>query len=61
MKTGNTGRYFYLTGQLFVTIEMIVVKNKILQNRIKTNSPTGSSGATTLPLIGDSFMYRNII
>ena len=35
-------------------------KNGKIQNFLrstKTNSPTGDSGATSLPLIGDSFMY----
>ena len=34
-----------------------MVKRKILVNQKKTNSPPAFSGATTLPPIGDSFLY----
>ena len=34
-----------------------MVKYKNFEKLTKSNSPTGKSGATSLPPIGDSFMY----
>ena len=45
------------TGKLYVTIKITVVKYKILIKTTKTNSPTGDSGATSVPPIGNAFMY----
>ena len=55
MKAGNTGGYL-------LPYWKIICKNNNgkRQNFIKsakTNSPTGNSGATSLPPIGNSFMY----
>ena len=41
-------------------VKLIMVKYKTLKYKQK-QSPTGSSGATSLPPIGDSFTYRDII
>ena len=38
-------------------IEILPAKFKIFLKSIKTSSPTGITGATTLPLLGHSFMY----
>ena len=57
MKAGNTGSYL-----LPYWKNICNDKNNTgnIQNFItstKSNSPTGNSGATSLPPIGDSFMY----
>ena len=39
-------------------IKTIMVKYKTLKKLTKTNSPTGYSGATNLPPVGNSFMYK---
>ena len=57
MKSGNTGGSF-----LRYLINICNYKNnngriQIFIKSTKTNSPTADSGATSLPPIGNSFMY----
>ena len=57
MIAGNTGGYLL---PYWKTIYNVKNNNGKIQNFIKstkTNSPTGESGATSLPLTGNSFMY----
>ena len=57
MKAGNTGGYLLLYWKIICNDEN---NNGKIQNFIKStksNSPTGNSGATSLPPIGDSFIY----
>ena len=57
MKAGNTGRYLLPYSKNIFNVKN---NNGKIQNFIKstkTNSPTGDSGATSLPPIGTAFMY----
>ena len=57
MKAGNTGGYLLPYWKIICNDKN---NNGKIQNFIKStksNSPTGNSGATSLPPIGDSFMY----
>ena len=57
MKAGNTGGYLLTYFKIICNDKN---NNGKIQNFIKStksNSPTGNSGATSLPPIGDSFMY----
>ena len=48
---------YYKTGILFVKIEIFNSKINNFIKSTKTSSPTEDSGATSLPPIGNSFMY----
>ena len=57
MKSGNTGGYLLPYWKIFCNDKN---NNGNISNFIKStksNSPTGDSGATTLPPIGIAFMY----
>ena len=57
MKAGNTGGYLLPYWKIICNDKN---NNGKIQNFIKsteTNSPTGSSGVTSLPPIGNAFMY----
>ena len=57
MKADNTGGYLLPYWEIICNDK---INNGKIQNLIKStksNSPTGNSGATSLPLIGDSFLY----
>ena len=58
MKAGNTGGYLLPYWKIICNDKN---NNGKIQNFIKstkTNSPTGDSGATTLPPIGTAFIYK---
>ena len=57
MKAGNTGGYLLPYWKIICNDEKINGKIQNFTKSTKTNSPTGDSGATSLPPIGSSFMY----
>ena len=57
MKAGITGGYLLRNWNIICNERNINGKKQNLIRSTKTNSPTGDSGATSLPPIDDSFMY----
>ena len=57
MKAGNTGRYLLQNWKIFCNDKNNNGKTSNFIKSTKTNSPTGYSGATSLPPIGTAFMY----
>ena len=57
MKAGNTGGYLLPYWKIICNDKKNSGKISNFIESTKTNSPTGSSGATTLPPIGNAFMY----
>ena len=57
MKAGNSGGYLLPGCRIFCNDEDNNGKIVSFIRSTKTNSPTGDSGATSLPPIGDAFMY----
>ena len=57
MKTGNTGGYLLPYWKLFCNDKNNNGKISNFIKSTKSNSPTGDSGATSLPRIGSAFMY----
>ena len=56
MKAGNTGGYLLPCWKINFNDKNNNGKIQNFRRSIKTNSPTGDSGATSLPLIGTAFM-----
>ena len=57
MKTGNGGGYLLSSWRIFCNDMNNNGKITNFIRATKTNSPTGDSGATSLPPIGSAFMY----
>ena len=57
MKTGKTGGYVLPYWKIICNDKNNSAKISNFIKSTKTNSPTGSSGATTLPPRGNAFMY----
>ena len=57
MKTGNTGQYLLQNWKITCNDRNNNGKISNVVKSTKTNSPTGSSGATSVPPIGNGFMY----
>ena len=57
MKAGNTGGYLLLNWKNICNDRNDSGKIQICLKSTKTNSPTASSGATSLPPIGSAFIY----
>ena len=57
MKAGNTGGYLLPYWKFICNDKNNSGKISNFIKSTKTNSPTGSSGATTLPPVGNAFMY----
>ena len=57
MTAGNTGEYFLPYWKIICNDKNNIGKIQNFIKSIKTNSPTGDSGATRLPPIGNAFMY----
>ena len=57
MKVGNTGGYLLPYWKIICNDKKNNVKIQNFIKSTKTNSPTGDSGATSLPPIGSAFMY----
>ena len=57
IKSGNTGEDILPYCKIICNDKNNNGKITNFQKATKTNSPTGSSGATTLPPIGNAFMY----
>ena len=57
IKTGNSGGYLLPSWRIFCNDRNNNGKISNFVRARKTKSPTGDSGATSLPPIGDSFMY----
>ena len=57
MKARNTGGYLLPYWKIICNDKINSGKISNFIKSTKTNSPTGNSGATTLPPIGNSFMY----
>ena len=57
LKNPNQGGYFLPSWRIFCNDRNNAGKIQNFIRSTKTNSPTGNSGATNLPPIGDSFMY----
>ena len=57
IKTGNSGGYLLPSWRIFCNDKNNNGKIANFIRATKTNSPTGESGATSLPPIGDAFMY----
>ena len=57
MKTPNSGGYCLQIWNIKCNDKNNNGKIQNFNESTKTNSPTGNSGATSLPPIGDSFMY----
>ena len=57
MKSGNTGAYLQPYWKIICRDKNINRKITNFIKSTKSNSPTGDSGATSLPLIGSAFMY----
>ena len=57
-KYPNTGRYLIQNGFIKSNDKNINGKIQNFKKSTKTNSPTGYSGAESLPPIGNSFMYK---
>ena len=57
MKAGNTGGYLLPNWKISCNDKNSSGKITNFIKSTKTNSPTGSSGATSLPPIGTAFMY----
>ena len=57
MKSGNTGGYVLPYWKIICNDKNNNGKIQNLIKSTKTNSPTGNSGATSPPPIGDAFMY----
>ena len=58
MKAGNTGGYLLSYWKVFCNDKNHNAKIQNFIKSTKTNSPTGNSGATSLPPIGSAFMYN---
>ena len=56
-KTGNSGGYLLPSWRIFCNDKIINGKITNFVRATKTNSPTGDSGATSLPHIGNAFLY----
>ena len=57
MKAGNTGAYLLPYWKFFCNDKINNGKITNFIKSTKSNSPTGDSGATSLPAIGSAFMY----
>ena len=57
IKTGNSGGYLLPSWRIFCNDKNNHGKITNFIRATKTNSPTAKSGATSLPPIGDAFMY----
>ena len=57
IKTGNSGGYLLPSWRIFCNDKNNNGKITSFIRATKTNSPTGDSGATSIPPIGDAFMY----
>ena len=57
MKAGNTGGYLLPYWKIICSDKNNNGKKQNFIKSTKTNSPTGDSGATSLPPIGSAFMY----
>ena len=57
IKTGNSGGYLLPSWRIFCNDKNNNGKITNFVRATKTNSPTGDSGATSLPPIGNDFMY----
>ena len=57
MEAGNTGGYLLPSWRIFCNDKNNNGKIQNFVKSTKTSSPTGNSGATSLPPIGDAFMY----
>ena len=57
MKAGNTGGYLLPYWKIICNDKNNSAETGNFNKSTKTNSPTGSSGATTLPPVGNAFMY----
>ena len=57
IKYSNTGGYLLPGWRIFCNDKNNYGKIQNFINSTKTNSPTGLSGATSIPPIGDAFMY----
>ena len=57
IKNGNTGGYLLQQWKIECNNKNGDGKINDFIKSTKTNSPTGNSGATSIPPIGDSFMY----
>ena len=57
MKSGNTGGYLLLYWKIVCNDKNNSGKISNFVKSTKTNSPTGDSGANSLPPIGNTFMY----
>ena len=57
IKTGNSGGYLLPSWRIFCNDKNNNGKITNFIRATKTNSPTAESGATSLPPIGDAFMY----
>ena len=58
MKAGNTGGFLLPYWKIICNDKIINGKIQNFIKSTKTNSRTGSSGATSLPPIGSAFMYK---
>ena len=58
MKTGNGGGYLLPSWRIFCNDKNNNGKIQKFIRSTKTNSPTGDSGAISLPPIGTAFMYK---
>ena len=57
MKAGKTGGHLLPYWKIICNDKNNSGKIQSFTKSTKTNSPTGDSGATSLPPIGDAFMY----
>ena len=57
MKAGNTGAYLIPYWKIICNDKNNNGKITNFRKSTKSNSPTGNSGATSLPPIGNAFMY----
>ena len=57
LKTGNGGGYLFPFWRTFCNDKNNNGKITNFTRSLKTNSPTGNSGATSLPPVGSAFMY----
>ena len=57
MKAGYTGGYLLPYWKIVCNDRKNSGKIQNFKKSTKTNSPTGDSGATSLPLVGSAFMY----
>ena len=57
IKAGNTGRYLLPYWKSLCNDKNKKVKITNFIKSTETNSPTGDSGATSLPSTGNAFMY----